>query len=1012
MTALMDDGEVISVVGIGRDVTPRKRTEEEFHARARILEAVAFAAERFLVGGAGAEDTQDVLKRLATAAKVDRVAVFQNTYAEDGDVIVSELYSWTDPAVPGPETVSPEVHSYRAMGYDRWIEVLGSGGVISGVVRDFPHQERHTLEQEGFRSIAIVPIFMGDEWWGTICYGRKRVELDWSPAEIRVLKTAAGLFGATIHQARSDEALRESEDRYRRLVELSPDAIVIHKKGVIEFANPAALRLVGARQPEDLLGQSVLKFVHPDSRPLVLERLQRLREGRHAPLIGERFVRLDGRAVEVEVAAIPFQHEGETAVQVVARDVTDRLKAEEALRASEDRYRRLVELSPDAIAVHSEGSFVFANRAMANLLGLSSPEDITGTPILDVIHPDSHALVKGLRSRTPPEDAEAPLVEEKFMRRDGTVIDVEVAGIPITYQDQLAWQIVTRDITDRKRAEVSLRQRNAYLAALHETSLAIMDRLDLRESLEAIAARSGALVGTEHGYIYLVDPERDEIVVEVALGAFKDWAGFRMKRGEGIAGKVWDTGQPLAVEDYDSWEGRSPSFQKGVFRAVLGVPLKSAQGVVGVLGVAHIEEGRTFSDAEAELLTQFAALASVALDNARLYTDLQRELSERGRFEHELGQTEAKYRTLVEQIPAISYVDVYDPQYTPDMFRTAYVSPQIETMLGYSPEEFVDNPELWYTLVHPDDRERALAADEKHYRTGEPLTQEYRVVGRDGRTVWVLVEAVVVRDEGGEPRFSQGILYDITSRKKAEEDLERALSIEREAAERLRALDEMKNTFLHAVSHELRTPLSAVLGLALTLEREEVKLSAEERQDLVRRLAANARKLDQLLSDLLDLDRLDRGIMEPRRRPTDVAALVRRTVENSDILGTRPVRVWAQLVVVSVDAPKVERIVENLLANAARHTPPDTTIWVRVLPERGGVVISVEDDGPGVSEELRESIFEPFRQGPDAPRHSPGVGIGLSLVAKFAELHGGRAWVDQRPGGGASFKVFLPGAAA
>ncbi len=270
----------------------------------------------------------------------------------------------------------------------------------------------------------------------------------------------------------------------------------------------------------------------------------------------------------------------------------------------------------------------------------------------------------------------------------------------------------------------------------------------------------------------------------------------------------------------------------------------------------------------------------------------------------------------------------------------------------------------------------------------------------------------MVRDEGGEPRFSQGILYDITSRKKAEEDLERALSIEREAAERLRALDEMKNTFLHAVSHELRTPLSAVLGLALTLEREEVKLSAEERQDLVRRLAANARKLDQLLSDLLDLDRLDRGIMEPRRRPTDVAALVRRTVENSDILGTRPVRVWAQLVVVSVDAPKVERIVENLLANAARHTPPDTTIWVRVLPERGGVVISVEDDGPGVSEELRESIFEPFRQGPDAPRHSPGVGIGLSLVAKFAELHGGRAWVDQRPGGGASFKVFLPGAAA
>jgi signal transduction histidine kinase len=222
----------------------------------------------------------------------------------------------------------------------------------------------------------------------------------------------------------------------------------------------------------------------------------------------------------------------------------------------------------------------------------------------------------------------------------------------------------------------------------------------------------------------------------------------------------------------------------------------------------------------------------------------------------------------------------------------------------------------------------------------------------------------------------------------------------------------MKNTFLHAVSHELRTPLSAVLGFALTLEREDIELDPRERRDLAHRLAANARKLEQLLTDLLDLDRLDRGILEPRRRPTDIAALVRRTIESSEVLGARPIRVDASLAVVSVDAPKVERIVENLLANAARHTPPDTTIWVRVTAERDGVLIAVEDTGEGVPEELRESIFEPFQRGPAAAKHAPGVGIGLSLVAKLAELHGGRAWVQERRGGGASFRVFLPGAAA
>jgi signal transduction histidine kinase len=95
--------------------------------------------------------------------------------------------------------------------------------------------------------------------------------------------------------------------------------------------------------------------------------------------------------------------------------------------------------------------------------------------------------------------------------------------------------------------------------------------------------------------------------------------------------------------------------------------------------------------------------------------------------------------------------------------------------------------------------------------------------------------------------------------------------------------------------------------------------------------------------------------------------------------------------------------------NAARHTAPDRRIWLKVTALDGGVAITVEDDGPGVPAEIRGAIFEPFRQGPTASPHAPGTGIGLSLVARFAQLHGGRAWVDEREGGGAAFHVFLPG---
>ncbi len=175
---------------------------------------------------------------------------------------------------------------------------------------------------------------------------------------------------------------------------------------------------------------------------------------------------------------------------------------------------------------------------------------------------------------------------------------------------------------------------------------------------------------------------------------------------------------------------------------------------------------------------------------------------------------------------------------------------------------------------------------------------------------------------------------------------------------------------------------------------------------MVDRLAANAGKLDRLLNDLLDLDRLNRGIVTPKLRRTDLAALVTRIATEWET--GRPLELAVEPVIARVDPTKVERIVENMLANVDRHTTPDTPVWVRLARQDQSVLIAVEDAGSGVPPELRTALFEPFRQGPEAPTHAPGVGIGLTLVARFAELHGGRAWVEERPGGGSSFRVLLP----
>jgi PAS domain S-box-containing protein len=304
-------------------------------------------------------------------------------------------------------------------------------------------------------------------------------------------------------------------------------------------------------------------------------------------------------------------------------------------------------------------------------------------------------------------------------------------------------------------------------------------------------------------------------------------------------------------------------------------------------------------------------------------------------------------------------------------------------------------------------------------RGGAPVSRE---VTRDDRIYDLAISALPDRQR--QPGGHLVVARDVTERRQVEERLcaalnhERvatdrlaaALDRERAAAEHLRTLDELKSGFLQAVSHDLRTPLASVLGISLTLQRGRGQLSPIDADDLLGRLAANARKLDRIVTGLLDLDRLDRGIVELRRERVDLASLVAGVVKEAgeELLDAHPVSLDLAPIQVLADAAKVERIVENLLANAARHTDPGTPIWVRVAPGDRGALLCVDDAGPGIPVEQRESIFRPFERGPGAATYAPGSGVGLALVAQIASLHDGQAWVEDRAGGGASFRVLLP----
>ncbi|MGZ4129656.1 MAG: ATP-binding protein, partial [Actinomycetota bacterium] len=561
---------------------------------------------------------------------------------------------------------------------------------------------------------------------------------------------------------------------------------------------------------------------------------------------------------------------------------------------------------------------------------------------------------------------------DKFDDGDMRVLEVLASHAAVAFENARLFQ------REREAAETS--------SALLGLSQALTGVHDLGAILKRAVAAVPAIVGCEAVAAYVRDPETASFGIGHAGGPRGRELTARSVVDARTAAEFLASIESPFMLDRATIESLPQEYQLlPDATQVLVAPMRwEPDGFAALVLVSTTAKDR-FGDRELRLAGGIADITSLALGSARRVHELER------------------FHELVESLDATFW------EADPETLRFTFLSNRATTTLGSEGEG------RWGDHIAPEDREDAIAAVRTLVREDGERSIEYRSPSQTDQ-VWMRDLVNVVHDAQGRPAALRGLMIDITERKRAEQALRsserkysEAFRREREATQRLRALDEMKNTFLEAVSHDLRTPLTSILGSALTLEQSADTLSRDDARDLIHRVASNARKLERLLADLLDLDRLQRGIIAPQRRPTDIGALVHQVVTETDLLSGRAVEIDAPSFVISVDAAKVERIVENLVANAGRHTPEDSSLWVRVEPGDDGVTIVVEDEGPGVPPDLREAVFEPFRQGPAKESiHSPGVGVGLSLVARFAELHGGRAWVEERPGGGASFRVFLP----
>ena len=249
------------------------------------------------------------------------------------------------------------------------------------------------------------------------------------------------------------------------------------------------------------------------------------------------------------------------------------------------------------------------------------------------------------------------------------------------------------------------------------------------------------------------------------------------------------------------------------------------------------------------------------------------------------------------------------------------------------------------------------------------------------------------------------LLRDFTDVENARTRLATVAEGDRLLAEQLGDLSELRGASLLAISHDLRAPLAAVSGLAGLLV-DDPDLDKDSRQRVALQIRDTARRILDLFNDLVDLERIDHRDLVVRRERVDALALIQELIDQID-LGARAVVVDAPTEPIIVDPLLVGRIVENLLRNVTHHTPDGTDVWVQVRREPDGYVLVVEDSGPGVDPALAESLFEPLQRTRRAGREV-GLGVGLTLVKRFAELQGGHVRAEPRIGGGASFHVLLP----
>ena len=624
--------------------------EAAVRRREAVLGAISFAATRFLAPADWDRDIRDVLAQLGEATDATRVYLFEGAHASDGSLLVSLRNEWLSPDSPARpcDTGAPDAArqnmDLRALGLGRWA-ALERGETIHGSLETLPPDERAYFERIGIQSIAAVPVFAGDEWWGYLGFGDATTCRTWMPAMLETLRAAGATIGAAIYRKATEERLRESEERYRLLTDAAFEGVFIHDMGVLIESNCALSRMIGYDVGE-LVGRNTLELIVSDE---AREHIKQKMAADSPEPFEAAVLRKDGSVMIAEITGRNLTYKGKPARVTTVQDVTEHRRVEAELRRRESQLA-------EAQAIAHLGSWdwdicstsLSASDELYRIYGLPVGAPLRPETLLDRVHADDAELVRCALD-VAKRDAKDFAIEHRVMRAandvrtirlDGRVV-VDASGMPIRIigavldiTERKAAELVAHDLVEEQAARAAAEESRRRSDLLAEASRLLGSSFDYQSTLGTLTRLAVPALGDfctvdmfrPDGTLARIARTHVDPAKEQMLGDLTRWLRPGAPMVEHLRRPLFD-GEPTFVHEFTDEMLQKMALdadhEKLVWlvapRSCVAVPLKVGGKVIGVFALYASESPRRFGPSDVELVNELARRAALAVENARLY---------------------------------------------------------------------------------------------------------------------------------------------------------------------------------------------------------------------------------------------------------------------------------------------------------------------------------------------------------------------------------------------------------